>query len=366
MEDPNDKKQSRKFFITENNPSEEDIERYKQIECQWMCICKEHQDEENQTPHIHIAIVFKGARRIRTIKKLFPRAHIDIMNGSPQDCKTYMTKEDTEPFEKGEMPKSRQQSQEESKKKWDNAYNAALQGNFDEIPRDMWIRYQNSFKQIYYDNQKDKSMDAFGDKELKNHFLWLWGPTGTGKSHTAHRIAKELAPEEEPYLKDLNKWWNGYNHQKVTIIEEADPKRCEHLASFFKKWCDKWNFTAECKGSVIPACRPEYIIVTSNYDIDTCFPDPSDSVPMHRRMTEQQIVSRDYAIEWPSRDDNEELRRIAVRCDKAAPGNTSPSQPESSSPGLEPPSKKKRVVDDSDESGLIGQPPILENTPSDL
>lgn len=39
------------------------------------------------------------------------------MNGSPQDCVTYMTKENPELlFEKGERPKSKSQSSEETKK----------------------------------------------------------------------------------------------------------------------------------------------------------------------------------------------------------------------------------------------------------
>ena len=125
----------------------------------------------------------------------------------------------------------------------------------------------------------------------------------------------------------------------MTIIEEADPKRCEHLASFFKKWCDKWNFTAECKGTVIPACRPEYIIVTSNYDIDTCFPDLSDSVPMHRRMTEQEITSRDFQVTWP----------VEVRRDKPSMGNISPStacpDPESNQGPEEEENNKKQKLE---------------------
>ena len=315
-------KKGRRFFITENNPKEEDIKRYKEIECKWIAICKEHEDDENKTPHIHIAIVFNGGRKIATIKKMFPRGHIDIMNGSPQDCVTYMTKENPELlFEKGDRPKSKQQTSEDTKKKWQNAYDAAKEGRFDDIPRDMWIRYQNSFKQVYYDNQKDKSMEEFGDKELKDHFLWLWGPTGTGKSHTAHRIAKEIDPNNEPYLKDLNKWWNGYQHQRVTIIEEADQKRCEFLASYFKKWCDKWSFTAECKGTVIPSCRPEYIIVTSNYPIDECFPNTMDSDPVHRRMTEIALTRRDLEVQWPLTRTQTELDRTT-----AEPGNTSPVQ----------------------------------------
>ena len=278
------------------------------------------------------------------------------MNGSPQDCVTYMTKENPELlFEKGERPTTRSESQQKSKKKWEDAYTAAKEGRFDDIPRDMWIRYQTSFKQVYYDNQQDKSLEEFGDNELKNHFLWLWGPTGTGKSHTAHRIAKEIAPDEEPYLKDLNKWWNGYNHQRVTIIEEADPKRCEHLASYFKKWCDKWNFTAECKGTVIPACRPEYIIVTSNYPIDECFPAAEDSVPIHRRMTEQQLHNREFVVTWPQTNESQLF---------LASGNTSPTlEKNSEEEGIEPPTKKRR---EESETGLIDPPATLSFTPSDI
>lgn len=358
----NKSSQSKKYFLTENNPTPESIERYKQVECQWMAICKEHQDNDIQTPHIHIAIVFKGKRRWSTIKKLFPRADVRTMRGSPQDCVIYMTKENPQlDFQKGEIPKTASQNREETKKKWDDAYVAAKEGRFDEIPKDMWVRYQNSFKQIYYDNQKDKSMDEFGDKELKDHFLWIWGPTGTGKSHTAHRIAKEIDPEKEPYLKDLNKWWNGYEHQRVTIIEEADPKRCEHLASYFKKWADKWSFTAECKGTVIPACRPEYIIVTSNYCIDTCFPEPADSDPIHRRMTEVNLTNRDYEIKWPKEIQTELGRDFAV------PGNINPEQQKNDEEtGIEPEAKRQKVDDDVNETGLIDPPAILDHTPDDF
>ena len=103
----------------------------------------------------------------------------------------------------------------------------------------------------------------------------------------------------DPYLKDLNKWWNGYDRQKVTIIEEANPKKCEYLADYFKKWLDKWSFTAECKGTVMQACRPEYIIVTSNYTIRDCFPEERDYEPLERRCTEICLNTRAKEVQWP-------------------------------------------------------------------
>lgn len=331
--------QGKNWLFTENNPTQETIQRYMDLDCQWLCLCKEHQDDENQTPHIHCAVCFRGKRDVNALKKLFPRAHIDKMRGTPQDCKTYLTKEDNNPFEKGEIPVSTRITKEQQKKKWDDAYIAAKEGRFDDIPRDMWIRYQNSFKQIYYDNRKDPSFDDFNDKDLKRHFLWLWGPTGTGKSHTARRIARELGCDE-PYLKDLNKWWNGYEHQRVTIIEEADPKRCEFLASYFKKWFDKWPFTAECKGSVINQCRPEYIIVTSNYCIDACFPEPVDNDALKRRFTEECLTKRGFEVQWP---DTRPAKDLANEFESGAepflvPGNTKPALGEKNleTSGVEP------------------------------
>lgn len=347
---------AKNWVFTINNYTEEIENRLKELECEWMVYG--HEIGEQGTPHLQGAISFKGRRDGKALGKLFPW-HIEIMRGSCQDSKTYCTKEDTNFFEKGTMPESGKVTKELNKKKWDEAYEAAKEGRFEDIPKDMWIRYQNSFRQIHFDAKNDPNLEELNNKDLKRHFLWLWGPTGTGKSHTARRIAKELGCDD-PYLKDLNKWWNGYDYQKVTIIEEADPKSCEHLGRFFKKWCDKWSFTAECKGSVIRACRPEYIIVTSNYCIDACFPEEADSDPLHRRFTEVNLIRRDQHVYWPDNQMEFEFGAGPLR----APGNSIPGPEKKDSPdGIEPSTKKIRL---EDEDGLIEQPPILENTPIDF
>lgn len=346
---------AKNWFITENNPTEQSIQRYKELDCEWLLLCKEHQDEEEQTPHIHVAVCFKGKRDQNALKKLFPRANLKVMQGSPQDCKTYMTKEDNEPFEKGQMPKSKHTSS--SKKiEWDEIYELAKEGRFEEIRKDVFIRYQKSLKQLYFDNRADSDMNEMDNQELKKHFLWLWGPTGTGKSHTARRIAKELGCDH-PYLKGLNKWWDGYDYQKVTIIEEADPKSCEYLTQYFKRWCDKWSFYAEIKGNTIPECRPEYIIVTSNYSMSDCFTNPDDYVPMQRRLTEVKLESRDFHLYWPKTQAELELEKMGNGA-AVDPGNTIPGPqddvtPEEETPALEdlseaeePKLKRARVLED--------------------
>eukprot|EP00965_Chrysotila_dentata_P256877 6212704-Pleurochrysis_carterae.AAC.2 len=65
------------------------------------------------------------------------------------------------------------------------------------------------------------------------------------------------------------------------IVEELDPSFA-HLGSFLKRWADTYPFTAECKGSVI-RCRPEMIIVTSNYHPRDIWSDPAMLEPILRR-----------------------------------------------------------------------------------
>ena len=293
---------ARRWVFTLNNYTPEEENKLKELECEWMIFGHETAPTTG-TPHLQGAFTFSKKKTEAWIHKQLARLSVKVMNGTPEENKTYCTKQDSSGyFEKGTMPKPQSHAGgKATQEKWKNAIEAAKQGNFEDIPYDLWTKYMRTYKQMYSDARQDPSMKDYTDKDLKDHFLWLWGPTGTGKSHTAHRIAEELEPNEMPYLKDLNKWWNGYDHQKVTIIEEADPKRCEHLASFFKKWADKWAFTAECKGTVIPACRPEYIIVTSNYPLEECFPNENDYEPLKRRFTVQHLESRNFQVQWPPR-----------------------------------------------------------------
>ena len=49
------------------------------------------------------------------------------------------------------------------------------------------------------------------------------------------------------YLKGITKWWDNYRYEETVIIEEADPLRCQHMAHYFKIWCDHYPFRAEVK-----------------------------------------------------------------------------------------------------------------------
>jgi len=71
------------------------------------------------------------------------------------------------------------------------------------------------------------------------------------------------------YLKDLNKWWDGYDQEDNVVIDEIAPEHAVYMTSFIKKWLIA-GISAELKGSRA-IIRPKKVIVTSNYSIEQVF-----------------------------------------------------------------------------------------------
>lgn len=293
---------SKYWCFTLNNYTNEEVDQLKAIDCQYLVFGYEVAPETH-TPHLQGFICMTNRKTMVTMKKLLnDRYHFEMKRGTIQEASEYC-KKDGNFFEKGSMPEEQgTNGGQANKRRWEEARQAAKEGNFDAIPTDLWIKYRRSFKDEYHETVTKQTIEI-RDPDLKNHFIWIWGPTGTGKSHMARALASSIS-DEPPYLKGLNKWWNGYKGQKVVIIEEASPEACKYLASYFKQWCDKWPFAAEVKGgSFDNGIRPDYIIVTSNYPIDQCFPEESDCQPMKRRCLEFQKVDKQAWLPLePARD----------------------------------------------------------------
>lgn len=303
-------KAGRRFCFTFNNYTEEEEQKLKEeFEKNAKYAVFGHEEGEQGTKHLQGFVVWKVQRRPAAMKKINAKIHWENTHGTSKQAADYCKKDGKDIYEKGEVPmeilEKNKKNGEANKAKWDLYKKLAREGKFEEIPSKIYISHMRNLHLLRDMSFKDKSMEEYGNKDLKDHFLWLWGGTGTGKSTNARRIAKKIESDREPYLKGLNKWWNGYKCQRVTIIEEANPKACEHLAHFFKQWADKWSFPAEIKCSAFDSIRPEYIIVTSNYSIRECFPAEQDYEPLERRFTEIELVHSPLAsfteVEWPEK-----------------------------------------------------------------
>lgn len=133
----------------------------------------------------------------------------------------------------------------------------------------LYARYRGYAGEVHNQFADVKILDG----ELEN--IWIWGPAGTGKTLWAW----EHYPDA--YIKNLNKWWDGYHGQETVILDDWDPNQ-QLLTQKLKTWADRYPFHAEIKGSGM-LIRPKRIIITSNFSIEECFLNPQDSEAIRRR-----------------------------------------------------------------------------------
>ena len=94
--------------------------------------------------------------------------------------------------------------------------------------------------------------------------IWIHGPPGTGKTHYVHETYGDSL-----FVKQQNKWWDGYLGEETVLIDDMDT---DTLAHHLKLWADKYAHTAEIKGGTVPLEHDRFI-VTSNFSIEELFRD---------------------------------------------------------------------------------------------
>lgn len=87
--------------------------------------------------------------------------------------------------------------------------------------------------------------------------VWIVGPSGSGKSHTAF----EGYNPETHYVKNLNEdWWDGYKGQETVILNEF---RGQIAFAELLDLCDKWPKTVKWRGREPVPFLAKKVIVTS-------------------------------------------------------------------------------------------------------
>lgn len=147
------------------------------------------------------------------------------------------------------------------------------------IDQPIYARYQRYFDQLIMMNQVPQVFA--GNLETKN--FWIWGDAGIGKSRHVWEGAR--THNKTIYMKGQNKWWDGYFNHDIIVMEDANPEKMRVLVDHMKVWTDRYPFTAEIKGSSRIINNPNFMfVVTSNYNIDDCFP-TQDLPALKRRFT---------------------------------------------------------------------------------
>lgn len=263
---------SRSWCFTLNNPTAADIgELVLKPSMRYLCYGKEV--GESGTPHLQGFVVFDNAVRLTSVKaKVNNRAHVEIAKGSVSQNVAYCSKDGLF-TEFGDRPMSQQEKGECEKLRYKRAWDLAIAGDLEQLAEespDIMIRHYSTVKRICHDKLTERKL-----VDTEERMQWYYGPAGTGKSRKAR------TENPNAYLKNCNKWWDGFVDQDVVIVDDFD-KSHSVLVHHLKHWGDRYPFLAEIKGAS-QKIRPKKIIVTSNYHPSEIWTEESDLGPILRR-----------------------------------------------------------------------------------
>jgi len=263
---------SRSWCFTLNNFDEVERDRLCVADCAYVVFGYERGEEG--TPHLQGYIQCTSMKSLKQMKSLLPRAHWEVRKGTIDQAVEYCKKDgDWEEYGKKLMNKKEQGDTQ--KEKWRRIIEKAREGDEEWLEHEEPHVYATMLPKLRA--LKKPRMEVLGYADEDTPHEWWYGPTGTGKSK---KVWEEFP---QHYQKKKNKWWCNYSGQDVVVIEEADPKSMEHLASHVKEWADRYPFAGEVKGGRLEGIRPKKVIVTSNYTIEECFPNVNDYAPLKRR-----------------------------------------------------------------------------------
>lgn len=248
---------------------------------------------DSGTLHWQFAVQWENPRSFAAIKKDLPLAHFEEVRSwaaAVQYCQKEASRH-SGPWEYGTRPVGG--SGKAQAEDWETWYNLAAQGKFKEIPAKIQIKHLGNLERIHRQNiQFIDQTDVRG--------VWIHGKPGVGKSH----FARQVLGADGYYPKLNNKWWDGYQNQKIVIMEDVDADTIKFLHHHLKIWADRWGFIGETKGgAVAPSHR--WLIVTSNYGIEEILSDLQDKQlkqAIKRRFACWEMVERDKLVNWDTED----------------------------------------------------------------
>jgi hypothetical protein len=202
--------------------------------------------------HHQGAVYFSGARgSVKQVAKELGKCNVRMCNGTLDQNIDYCVK-DNNVVELGIKPNQGE------RKDLDTLKNAILEQKLtvDEITCNtphLFHKYGRTLNKL-----EDIALRMQFRKKMTEG-IWYYGPTGTGKSHTAF---VGYSPETH-YILPLNDkgWWDGYTGQKTVICNEF---RGEIVYSELLDLLDKWPKNVPRRGREPVPLLAEKILITSD------------------------------------------------------------------------------------------------------
>lgn len=272
--------QLRRCVMTLNNYNDDeylDLRRYKSFKAGIIG----REVGKDGTPHLQCAFLMKGGVRFSTLKRKFPRAHIEKMAGTPEQAFEYCRKDGN--FEEwGDLPKPGKRNDLR------NACAAIQEGKtLGELAADPELAstYVRNYRGLRALANEMAMKQSLREKKV----VWLYGATGTGKTRFAADIAKIYG---DYWMSSGSlQWFDGYSNNRVAILDDLRTDHCKF--SFLLRLLDRYELRVPVKGDFV-RWNPEFIFITAPYS-------PKDMWNLRREGDINQLERRcSNIIEMPA------------------------------------------------------------------
>ncbi len=248
---------TRAYVFTINNYSEVDEKQVQSLDCQYVVYGREIGTEG--TPHLQGYVYFKNQRSMKSISRQLPGAHIEARMGTHEQAAEYC-KKDGDYVEIGTPPQQNGGDSIEERMKLNKRLRSESYHTLLDTGELSIYQVPNLKRARLILAQEGPCLETGSVRGI-----WIHGPPGTGKSHSARSLYGEY------YNKAQNKWFDGYERQPTILLEDLDlTGAC--LGHHLKLWSDKWPVTGEVKGGHVNLVHTRFII-TSNYLPEDLWPE---------------------------------------------------------------------------------------------
>lgn len=220
--------------------------------------------DEKEVEHIQLYIEFEVGKRFDTMKKLFPRAHIESRKGSKEQARDYCRKADTrigEVYEFGEFNEVGERSDiNDIIEMVRSGYsNTEIMSTF---PKQyfMYNKHINTVRQTLLEEKYSRVF-------RKLDVTYIWGAPGVGKS----RYVMEKYNYDCCRVSNFGRGaFDSYSGHDVIIFEEYSPNHCFAINNMLF-YLDGYPLRLPCRYNDKVACYTKVYII-SNLPLNKQYP----------------------------------------------------------------------------------------------
>ena len=200
---------------TLNNPTEEDEERLKTLECKYHVFGRE--TGESGTFHFQGCITFHAPKRFSTVKKILgERCYVDKVRKGVANAREYCKKD-------GDYWENEKETRQGNRTDLEEVTAAVKQGKTEreiaeEFPT-LYVKYYKGLERLRTVLHQDLSV-----RTVPPEVFWIYGETGSGKTRYVVERESDLWINSGDFST-----FNGYTNQPAVLFDDFRGSQCKFV-----------------------------------------------------------------------------------------------------------------------------------------